>query len=395
LPDFTTATAITIPQAQKYAFVTEAQQDARGVTGVAAIDLDTRQTVSSYPLATFPGFDQITSTPDGAQSCTYRRDSAYASIGDPRDVVPIRLTTDCAWITSADASWVHLDKTAGAGNTTITISVDGNFTGHTRRATATIGGQVVTVTEAGPDATPAFGVVDTPLDGASGLSGSLAITGWALDDVGVNAIYIYRDPVAGEPVTLIPLGMATFVEGARPDVQAAYPSFPFASRAGWGYMLLTNMLPAGGNGTFRIHVYAGDMDGHSTFLGSRTIQVNNTGSTRPFGALDTPGQGQTVSGVITNWGWALTPQPGTIPTDGSTIDVVVDGAVVGHPAYGLDRADIAGLFPGYANTHSAVGYFTIDTTTLSNGVHTLAWVVRDNLGRAQGIGSRYFTVINP
>jgi hypothetical protein len=74
---------------------------------------------------------------------------------------------------------------------------------------------------------------------------------------------------------------------------------------------------------------------------------------------------------------------------------VIDGVVVGHPTYGFDRADIAALFPGYANTNSAVGYFTIDTRTLSNGVHTIAWVVRDSLGRAQGIGSRYFTVQNP
>lgn len=40
-------------------------------------------------------------------------------------------------------------------------------------------------------------------------------------------------------------------------------------------------------------------------------------------------------------------------------------------------------------------YFTIDTTTLMNGVHTIAWVVRDSLGRTQGIGSRYFAVANP
>ena len=115
----------------------------------------------------------------------------------------------------------------------------------------------------------------------------------------------------------------------------------------------------------------------------------------PFGTLDTPSQGQTVSGTILNWGWALTPQPASISTDGSTIDVVVDNVVVGHPTFGLDRSDVASLFPNYANTHSAVGYFTIDTTTLTNGVHTIAWVVRDSLGRAQGIGSRYFTVQNP
>src|SRR2546429_37852 len=58
------------------------------------------------------------------------------------------------------------------------------------------------------------------------------------------------------------------------------------------------------------------------------------------------------------------------------------------------RSTIASVFPGLSNSNGAVGYFYIDTTTLSNGVHTLAWVVYDNAGRGDGIGSRYFTVFN-
>lgn len=91
----------------------------------------------------------------------------------------------------------------------------------------------------------------------------------------------------------------------------------------------------------------------------------------------------------------VTPSPGVIPTDGSTIEVLIDNVVVGRPVYNNFRADIAALFPGYANSNGAVGYFIIDTRTLSNGVHTIAWVVRDSLGRAEGIGSRFFTVFNP
>ena len=75
--------------------------------------------------------------------------------------------------------------------------------------------------------------------------------------------------------------------------------------------------------------------------------------------------------------------------------MIVDGVAVGRPTYGFDRSDIAALFPGYANTNSAVGYFMLDTTTLTNGVHTVSWVVRDSMGRAAGLGSRYFTVQNP
>jgi hypothetical protein len=239
-----------------------------------------------------------------------------------------------------------------------------------------------------------FGAFDTPVDGTTQVTGAIPVTGWAMDDVQVSKVQIFRDPVLSEP-GLVYLGDATFVAGARPDVESGFPDWPNSDRGGWGYMLLTNMLPGGGNGTYRLHAYIEDVEGHFVLLGTKTFSASNSTATLPFGTIDTPGQGDTVSGTITNWGWVLTPPNGTIPVDGSTIDVLIDGLVVGHPTYGLNRSDIAALFPGYANTNSAVGYFTFDTSSLTNGVHTIAWFVRDSLGRTQGIGSRYFTVVNP
>jgi hypothetical protein len=46
------------------------------------------------------------------------------------------------------------------------------------------------------------------------------------------------------------------------------------------------------------------------------------------------------------------------------------------------------------NSDGAVGYRSIDTSALSNGLHTIVWVVTDNAGETQGIGSRYFNVVN-
>jgi hypothetical protein len=101
-----------------------------------------------------------------------------------------------------------------------------------------------------------------------------------------------------------------------------------------------------------------------------------------------------VSGIVTNFGWALTPPPAAIPTDGSTIWVYVDGVPLGHPVYNNYRSDIATLFPGYTNSAGAIGYYQLDTTALANGMHEIAWSVTDNLGRVNGIGSRYFWVLN-
>jgi hypothetical protein len=41
-----------------------------------------------------------------------------------------------------------------------------------------------------------------------------------------------------------------------------------------------------------------------------------------------------------------------------------------------------------------IGVFTINTATLSDGLHTIAWGVADSAARGEGIGSRFFNVLN-
>ncbi len=241
-----------------------------------------------------------------------------------------------------------------------------------------------------PGNIPPFGSFDSPVDGAA-VSGSIAVTGWALANRGIDNVKIYRE----EGSTLVYVGDAVFVKGARPDVAAAYPFYASSEKAGWGYMLLTNFLPNSGNGTFVLHAIATDLVGNTTTLGTKTIYCDNAHAVKPFGAVDTPGQGGTASGSnFINWGWVLTPQPNYIPTDGSTINVYVDGVNIGHPTYNMYRSDIANLFPGYANSNGAIGYFYLNTTGYFNGVHTIQWTATDSAGNTDGIGSRYFNIDN-
>jgi hypothetical protein len=228
------------------------------------------------------------------------------------------------------------------------------------------------------------------------VEGAVSAGGWALDDAGVVSVKLYRDPVAPEsPDALVYIGEGLRVRGARPDVEQAYRALPESDRAGWGLLVLTNMLPNRGNGTFRLHAIAADADGQSTLLGSRTIVAQNDRSIKPFGTIDTPAQGETISGAsYAHFGWALTPAPKSIPTDGSTIVVVVDGRPVGTADYGHWRADVASLFPEYLNAPGAVGFRMLDSTALADGLHTLSWVVTDNGGVTEGLGSRYFRVNN-
>jgi hypothetical protein len=220
------------------------------------------------------------------------------------------------------------------------------------------------------------------------------VTGWAIDDLEVSRVRILRDPVPGEASSPVFIGNAVFVDGARGDIQATNPGAPRSSRAGWGYLMLTNFLPNHGNGTFKLYAYADDVDGHSKLLGTKVIVCDNAHAITPFGAIDTPEQGAVVSGVVNNFGWVLA--PGTVRADvpgGGTVNVVIDGAVVGTPFGWTDRTDLTALFPtGFSSLSSTLAVLPIDTTGLTNGVHTIAWGVMANNGQSAGIGSRYFTV---
>jgi hypothetical protein len=305
------------------------------------------------------------------------------------------------WNVTADSHWLICTPSSGATPQNVNVTVaacqhsPGQYTG-----TITVSDDYdpatpqtinVNLNVYSPGtSSPPFGSFDTP-ENNSTVRSSIPVTGWVLDDTGVDNVKIYR----GQGTNLTYIGDAVQVEGARPDVEQAYPDYPNNYKAGWGYMMLTNFLPNGGNGTYTLHAIATDSEGYQTTLGTKTIICDNENAVKPFGAIDAPTQGATASGCsYINWGWALTPQPKYIPTDGSTINVYVDGVNQGHPYYNNYRQDIAQLFPGYANSDGAVGYFYFDTTGYADGVHTIYWTATDNEGRTDGIGSRYFSIDN-
>jgi hypothetical protein len=301
------------------------------------------------------------------------------------------------WKASDNRSWLSVSPTSGtdAGVVSITANASGLSTGtYSGKVTitdtnASNSPRTVSVTlkvyNSGSTSKP-FGDFATPTHGST-VRSSVPVTGWIVDDIDVKNVKIYNGSNY--------VGDAVFVEGARPDVEKAYPGSPKNYQAGWGYMMLTNFLPGGGNGTYTIYARATDAEGHTVTLGSKTIKVDNASATKPFGAIDAPAQGGTASGgSFINWGWALTPQPNRIAKDGSKINVVVDGVKIGHPTYNIYRADIANLFPSYYNSGGAIGYFYLDTTAYENGVHSIQWIATDNAGNSDGIGSRYFNIRN-
>ncbi|HLP60110.1 MAG TPA: hypothetical protein VK186_14820, partial [Candidatus Deferrimicrobium sp.] len=303
------------------------------------------------------------------------------------------------WQAVSDQSWLSCSPASGSDAGVITVSVDA-----TGLTPGTYNGSI-TVSAPNADNSPQSTAVTLKVYEATQLSSpfgdfaapgagsivqnSIPVTGWALDDIAVVNVAIYRE----EGANLVYIGDAVFIEGARPDVETAYPGYPLNYKAGWGYMMLTNLLPGGGNGPLTLHAIATDAEGNQVTLGTKSIICDNVHAVKPFGAIDTPIQGGVISGSnFINWGWVLTPAPNMVPTDGSSIDVWIDGVKRGHPIYNINRPDIASLFPNYSNSGGAGGYFKFNTTNYNNGIHTIAWSVEDNAGNTDGIGSRYFSV---
>jgi hypothetical protein len=250
------------------------------------------------------------------------------------------------------------------------------------------------------------GSFDTPAPGT--VQGSVAVTGWALDDIEVARVEIWRDLAAGETTPpfngpghpgngKIFIANALFVPGARPDVEAAFPTTPLAYRAGWGYLLLTWGLWNQGTGNFTLYAFAFDKEGKTTTLGSKAITSTNNVATKPFGSVDTPTYGETVTTNFWNFGWALTPNPNSADMRSCTItngnvSVAIDSGPLIPVTYGGARTDIAGAFPGFSNGSNAGGAYFLDLAPIANGTHSIGWFIVDSCGRSEGVGSRFFTV---
>ncbi len=299
------------------------------------------------------------------------------------------------WSATDSASWLNCSPASGTGAGVLTVGIEpsglsvGEYYGTVRisapGASSTTVTVALTVKSASQDEAP-MGEFVTPADGAL-VSSSVPVTGWVIDDVDVSSVRIFCDDSY--------VGDAVFVEGARPDIAGSFPRYPKNYQAGWGYMLLTHFLPGGGNGSYTLSAKAFDSAGNEVHLGYKNIYVDNDNADNPFGAIDTPAQGGSASGsYFTCSGWVLTPWPNRIPDNGSTINVYMDGVKMGTASYNHYRHDIAGLFTGYANSSGAGGWYNFDTTAYCNGVHSIYWVATDNAGNADGIGSRYFTILN-
>jgi N-acetylmuramoyl-L-alanine amidase len=111
---------------------------------------------------------------------------------------------------------------------------------------------------------PSVGAIDVP--GAGLLySGTVQVTGWALDYQGITVVTALVDGVAiGSSGVTLP----------RPGISALYPGYPNSAAPGFKIPLNSRKLA---NGRHKLQVIASDTLGADTLLGEVTFTVANTG----------------------------------------------------------------------------------------------------------------------
>jgi hypothetical protein len=122
-----------------------------------ALTADERERLEGYLAhrwgltANLPPSHPYRSAPPGAGICEFTLSAASASLpntaGSGSVSVSVNSTT-CSWTASSNAAWLTVSPASGTGNATISYSYQANPNAATRSAAVTVGGQVLTVTQA-------------------------------------------------------------------------------------------------------------------------------------------------------------------------------------------------------------------------------------------------------
>ena len=165
----------------------------------------------------------------------------------------VRVTTingSPCWTAVPDLTFLTITPSSGCGTGSFTVSMSDqpyngqlDYTGYIRVSAAGVSNSpqlVRTIVRVRGSSTPPGGMIDTPAEGAV-VTGSLGVTGWAIDDIGVARVSICRNLVAGEAMNhpfcapnQIYLGDAVMIDDTRPDLEAASPTTPYQLSRGVG-----------------------------------------------------------------------------------------------------------------------------------------------------------------
>jgi hypothetical protein len=224
-----------------------------------------------------------------------------------------------------------------------------------------------------------IGVVDHP-DPTVTHSGVVLVKGWAYDPLSISRIELWVDDQYQHNVVM---GLP-FI-----DVIEAYPQYPglHHEKVGFQTGFLASRFPSGPH---TVELRAVLSNGQVHDFGRRTVQISNGDNQSPFGSVDQPDASGTYNGtgVIAVVGWAA-------DADGiQRVDVQLDGGNMMSAMYGDARPDVGAAFPDFPAALFSGWIANLDTTRVTDGVHTLTITATDRLGMTKLIGRRMIQVLN-
>jgi hypothetical protein len=257
--------------------------------------------------------------------------------GDNVGVASVRVTIDGSSPATASGttSWSWSWNTSALANGSHTVTV----TATDKAGLTATASRTVTVDNPTADTSPPSMAISAPAAGSS-VSGTVAVTGTASDDVAVTAVEVALDGGTWVPAT---------------------------GTSAWSWSWNTTSVP---NGSHTITARARDGAGNMT-TATRGVSVSNVAAdtTPPAVSITTPSSGSTVSGAVSVTG-AADDASGV-----ATVEVSVDGAP-------------------YATASGTTSWsWSWGTTSLTNGTHTISARATDTAGN-QATASASVTVSN-
>jgi hypothetical protein len=222
--------------------------------------------------------------------------------------------------------------------------------------------------EAGRSAVPA-GRLEEPSDGAT-VTGAFTIRGWAASTLRITGVDVLIDGVT--------FGRAPYGQ-PRPEVCAQLPDRS-PNCPGVGFQLnldpRSTALPLT-NGTHTLQVRVQDETGRFTLMPETPISISaeNVENARPVVKLDSPANGQRLSGTVRVSGHAYDP-------DGRVMGVLllINGEARSAATYGRPRPEACSQLSDVPACPNIGFEMDLDTTRLPNGLYSLAVVALDDKG---------------
>jgi hypothetical protein len=190
-------------------------------------------------------------------------------------------------------------------------------------------------------------------------------------------------------------GLADCYGITRQQTTGFYPTLRDTPNSGYRFILdIGELITLGGlsRGHHDIIIRAGDISGQVANIDEIPVNffcIEDFVNFDSIGDIEI-GEGPTlVGGTVNAHGWALDLD------EVSTVQVLIDGVLRANAGYGFPRPGVTLLYPSFPDSLGPGWMYLLDTTTLTNGDHTLGIVVIDELGTPTFIGERHFTVFNP